>query len=185
VRLGDDGLVFRGNGARVEDWYGYDAPVRAAADGTVILVRDGEADRRPLDVSAPSIIDAAEAPGNVVVVDIGNGLFASYAHLKARSLRVVRGDRVSAGQILAHVGNSGNSQGPHLHFQIATAVEPLAGEGQPFVLDAFRLEGRVNSVPVLLAGTPWHATATQPAREVTGELPLENMVVRFPPARIP
>ncbi len=180
VRLGDDGRFFRGDGARVQDWYGYDAPVRAAADGVVVLVRDGAPDRRPLDVDAPSIVDAAEAPGNVVVVDIGHGVFTSYAHLQAGSLRVAQGDRVSAGQLVARVGNSGNSQGPHLHFQLASAIELLAGEGRPFVLSAFTLEGRVPSVPDLLAGAAWHATATQPAREVSGELPLENMVVRFP-----
>jgi murein DD-endopeptidase MepM/ murein hydrolase activator NlpD len=180
VRLGDEGRLFKGDGTRVQDWYGYDAPVRAASGGTVVLVRDGAPDRRPLNVDAPPIVDAAEATGNVVVIDMGGGAFASYAHLRAGSIRVASGDRVSAGQLLARIGNSGNTQGPHLHFQVASAIEPLAGEGRPFALNAFTLEGRMPSIPALLSGGAWQATPTQPARQVTEELPLENMVIGFP-----
>jgi murein DD-endopeptidase MepM/ murein hydrolase activator NlpD len=180
ARLGDDGLLFHGDGTVLEHWYGYDAPVYAVAEGTVALVRDGAPDRQPLDAAvAAATVEAIDAPGNVVVIDIGGGRFAAYAHLRPGSIRVTAGAHVAAGALLARIGNSGNALGPHLHFQVADAVEPLAGEGLPFALRAFTLIGRVPSVPALIAGAAWAASPSQPAREVAAELPLEKMVVRF------
>jgi murein DD-endopeptidase len=178
VRLGDDGTLFRQDGADVVDWFSYDVPVFAVADATVVLVRDGQPDTTPR-TAAPATVTASEAPGNVVVLDLGDGRFAAYAHLKAGSLVVTEGARVRAGQALARIGNSGNSLGPHLHFHVSTAVEPLGGEGLPFTTDQVELVGRVSGLAPLLAGITWAPQANQPARTVIAEMPLENMVVRF------
>jgi murein DD-endopeptidase MepM/ murein hydrolase activator NlpD len=48
-----------------------------------------------------------------VILALGKGRFAFYAHLKPGSLRVKRGDRVREGEVLALLGNSGSSTGPH------------------------------------------------------------------------
>jgi hypothetical protein len=178
VRLGEDGRLFTLKGTDVADWPGYDTPVVAVADGTVVLVRDGMADTLPR-TPPPAIIEARDAPGNVVVIDIGEGRYATYAHLKAGSITVKEGERVQSAQPIARIGNSGNSLGPHLHFHIADAVEPLGGEGLPFALERFELVGRVPGLAPMLAGSPWVPQANQPPRMVAAELPLENMVVRF------
>jgi hypothetical protein len=62
---------------------------------------------------------------------------------------------------------------------VSDAVEPLGGEGLPFALRSFELAGRIASLPALLTGSAWTPNATQPARAVAGEMPLEKMVVRF------
>jgi murein DD-endopeptidase MepM/ murein hydrolase activator NlpD len=187
--LGDDGLLFTGKGTELASWYGYDVPVYAAAAGTVVMTRDGAPDRPPFGAPPPPVMAAADAPGNIVVIDIGQGRYVSYAHLKPGTLEVAPGDRVVEGQRLARIGNSGNTLGPHLHFQVADAAEPLSGEGLPFSLRSFELTGRVPSIPALLGGAPWRAEPAQPARTVTDETPLENMVMRFgsgpPPAGRP
>ena len=67
--------------------------------------------------------------GNHVVLDLGGGRFAFYAHLQPGSLKVKVGDRVTRGQIIGLVGNSGNSTEPHLHFHISNGVSPLGSEG--------------------------------------------------------
>ena len=54
--------------------------------------------------------------GNYVVVDHGNGLSTLYAHCS--SLAVGAGQSVSKGQTIAYVGSTGNSTGPHLHFEV-------------------------------------------------------------------
>ncbi len=54
--------------------------------------------------------------GNYVVVDHGGGVMTGYAHMSRRSVSV--GQSVSAGQKLGEVGSTGNSSGPHLHFQV-------------------------------------------------------------------
>ena len=98
--------------------------------------------RRPhqgIDVSAPmgSPIVAPAAGrvmrvakergyGNVLEIDHGNGVVTKYAH--TQKILVKRGERVTRGQVVAKVGNSGLSSGPHLHYEIhvnGRAVDPL------------------------------------------------------------
>ena len=73
--------------------------------------------------------------GNHIVLDLGGGRYAFYAHLQPGSLKVKVGDRVTRGQVIGLVGNSGNSTEPHLHFHISDGVSPLGSEGLPYVLD--------------------------------------------------
>lgn len=93
--------------------YGVDI---GAPRGTPIrAVRDGVVTRS----------ERAGSYGNVVFVDHGNGLETRYAH--ADELLVRPGARVEAGQVLATVGSTGRSTGPHLHFEVrkdGVAVDP-------------------------------------------------------------
>ncbi|HEY8481945.1 MAG TPA: M23 family metallopeptidase [Spirillospora sp.] len=75
--------------------------------------------------------------GNCVVLDIGDGVYAVLAHLRRGSVRVRKGDRVRAGDVLGEVGNSGNSSEPHLHFHLMDRRRPGTAAGIPFV---FRYE---------------------------------------------
>lgn len=64
--------------------------------------------------------------GNLVVVDHGNGVATAYAH--NTSITVGTGQAVSQGQLIAYSGNTGNSTGPHVHFEVRVgggAVDPL------------------------------------------------------------
>jgi murein DD-endopeptidase MepM/ murein hydrolase activator NlpD len=64
--------------------------------------------------------------GNLVVIDHGNGLSTAYAHNSA--LAVVVGQQVAQGEVISYAGTTGNSSGPHVHFEVrvnGTAVDPL------------------------------------------------------------
>lgn len=76
--------------------------------------------------------------GNAVVLDIGDGQYAYYAHMKPGSIRVKAGEHVKRGDWLGQIGNSGDSRWPHLHFQVTTSPDILASEGLPFVIDHYR-----------------------------------------------
>jgi murein DD-endopeptidase MepM/ murein hydrolase activator NlpD len=82
----------------------------------VVIARDGVPDNTPFAPPFTAVVDLQSAPGNVVVIDVGDDRFASYAHLAHGSLLVTVGDEVAEGQAIGLIGNSGNSLGPHLHF---------------------------------------------------------------------
>ncbi|MFF7894951.1 M23 family metallopeptidase [Streptomyces sp. NPDC007907] len=135
---------FRPLARRPRDFPAFDAPVLAVADATVVRAVDGQRDHLSR-TSLPGLLylTLVEGPiremsgvhrllGNHVVLDLGDGTYAAYAHLRHGSLTVREGDRVRAGQPIARCGNSGNSSEPHLHFQLMDAPDPDAARGVPF-----------------------------------------------------
>ena len=101
--------------------------VLAAAAGRVIAVRDGVPDISIRAPGAPSV--AGHQCGNRVGIGLGNGWIIDYCHLAQGSLKVKVGDVVTVGQPLAHVGLSGDTEFPHLHFSVRHAnavVDPFA-----------------------------------------------------------
>ena len=92
------------------------------------------------------------ALGNYVVVDIGEGRFAFYAHMQPGSLRVKPGDKVTTGQVLGLLGNSGNTDAPHLHFHVMDGASPLLSDGLPYAFTSFTGEGRVTDEQPLFSG---------------------------------
>lgn len=101
--------------------------VLAAAPGRVSRLRDGVAD---ISVKAAGAVSATgQECGNGVVVDHGNGWETQYCHLAKGSVKVKVGDQVAAGQALARVGLSGNTEYPHLHITVRHAgatIDPFA-----------------------------------------------------------
>ncbi|MHA1198409.1 MAG: M23 family metallopeptidase [Candidatus Heimdallarchaeaceae archaeon] len=71
------------------------------------------------------------AAGNYIVIEHPNNEFSFYAHLILNSLKVKKGDKVKQGQVIGLLGNSGNSTGPHLHFQLMDSKNPLTARGLP------------------------------------------------------
>jgi murein DD-endopeptidase MepM/ murein hydrolase activator NlpD len=148
----------------------------------VTSVRDGVPENVPLAPSRAVRMNRENISGNYVIVDLGNDAFAFYGHLKPGSIRVQRGQRVLKGQVLASLGNSGNSDAPHLHFHLADANDPLAAEGLPFTLDSFAVLGTMTRSQMdqlfdqLFEGK--RATIEDAVvREM--EMPMGNAIVRF------
>ena len=104
-----------------EDWYGYGHEVVAVANGKVIWAKDGIPDNIPPKYS-DTLYKAETAFGNSILLDIGNDIVVLYAHLKFNSIKVNVGDKVNAGAVIGQVGNSGPSEGPHLHFDIIKKI---------------------------------------------------------------
>ena len=117
------------------------------ADGPVVAVIDGLPEQVP--GRAPTGLPLDQYGGNHIVQDIGDGNYAFYAHLKTGSVKVKVGDQLTAGQVIAALGNTGNSDAPHLHFHVMSTPDPLRSNGLPFVFKSFRLDSRVASQDAL------------------------------------
>lgn len=130
-----------GDARDVHSYYSYGQNVFAVADATVTSAKDGLPDNIPRTAAGFSTavpLTMENVAGNAIVLNLGDGQFAYYAHLKPGSVRVQAGDRVRRGDLLAQIGNSGDSRWPHLHFQVATGPDILASEGIPFLIDSYR-----------------------------------------------
>ena len=188
VRLFDDGRTFRGDPRDNSSYRAFGAKVLAVSDGIVRETLDGVPENVPDAVIRAVPITPATVSGNYVLLDLGNGAFAVYAHLQPGSLTVRKGDRVRQGQKLALVGNTGNSSEPHLHFHIADRPAPLDAEGIPYALDAFEVEAEPEVVtPAMkplgdsleIGGAVLARMNRRSARRPTREIPLLNTIVTF------
>jgi hypothetical protein len=175
VQLREDGRTFTGDPKDNKNYRCYGADALAVADSIVVAVKDGIPENVPGANSRAVPITLETVGGNHVILDLGNGHFAFYAHLQPGSLRVKSGDKVRRGQVLGLVGNSGNSTEPHLHFHISNANSPLSSEGLPYAFPAFQVQGK---------GWGWKPEAGGSAiekREMA--IPLELEVIQFPTDR--
>ena len=119
------------------------------------------------------------AGGNHVVVDMGEGRYAFYAHMQPGSLRVERGDRVEPGDVLGLLGNTGNTDGAHLHFHIMDSPSPLQSNGLPFTFTRMRGMGTITDPATLPTGAPVTIDQASFAGKRRGEMPLNNQVIAF------
>lgn len=98
--------------------------VLAVDSGTIIEIQDGKFDRE-------KAMSAQKGLGNYVVISHSGNILTYYGHLRKNSIIVKKGDKVIPGQKLALVGSSGNSTGPHLHFEVLdqnlNSVDPFSG----------------------------------------------------------
>jgi len=179
VRIGSDGLAFRGDPAKNTSWSAYGAEVYAAANGTVVDVKDGTPENDPTSDQKAVPITVETAPGNYIIIAMSNGYFSFYAHLQTGSIRVRVGDHVKVGQMVARLGNSGNSDSPHLHFHISDGNSPLGAEGMPYVLDSFEVQGVLPSKKLLIEGG-WKQQQLSTPDKRRFEIPVENAIVSFP-----
>ena len=113
-----DGRPYDGDGRRLTDHYSYGEAVTAPGAGTIVKVYDGIADNRPFSMNME------EPQGNAVVIKHGDNEYSLLAHLKADSILVKEGMKVSPGDLIAECGNSGASDTPHLHFHVMDAPVP-------------------------------------------------------------
>jgi urea transporter len=117
--LGDDGEKYKNLGNTVEDYYCYNKPVTAPADGFIQEIQDG------IEDNVIGQIDFDRNWGNTVIIKHDEKLYCKLSHLKKGTIKVVKGGWVNRGEIVAYSGNSGRSPYPHIHFQLQS--DPFIG----------------------------------------------------------
>ena len=188
MRLDEQGRLVHGDESDVHSYTDYGADVLAVADAKVVSVLNNLDDQVPRRLPEPSSITIETVDGNHVVLDLGGGRFAFYAHLQKNSIKVRPGDTVKKGAVLGKLGNTGNTSAPHLHFHIMNRPSPLAADGLPYLIDAFDFSGQIDiaafEAAPELAGDWGKGRSTKPERRER-EFPLNLNIINFPSAVAP
>jgi hypothetical protein len=171
LKVDSTGKSYTGDRTKNSSYYAYGTEIHAVADGIVVETKDSIPENVPGKLPPVSLVTVG---GNHIVVDIGNQKFAFYAHVQPGSLRVKVGDRVKKGQVIALLGNSGNSTEPHLHFHVSDALAPgtttLGSEGVPYAFPEFQLVGNCALTTAIVC------TRVTPVT-VRGGMPMQNQLV--------
>lgn len=114
---------------------GWGRELVAPAAGVVVRARADRPDQPVTNRSDPAFF-APEFPnggdmGNHVVIDHGNGEFSVIAHMMAGSVLVAPGERVEQGQPVGRLGNSGDTNGPHVHYQLQSGPNWVHADALP------------------------------------------------------
>jgi hypothetical protein len=184
IKVDSQDKAFRGDGKTSEQWLCYGAEVLAVAPGTVVETMRDMPDQPP--GTAPTNLTIPEIAGNHVLLDLGEGRYAMYAHLAPHSVTVHVGDRVKTGDKLGLLGNSGNTTGPHLHFQISDRPSTLDTTSLPFVFESMMLQSRtsanldeIENYSIKGTALPMDAKVAKP-QPLRLTMPLSRDVINFP-----
>jgi peptidase M23-like protein len=188
LKLDANGNFYHGDFKVAEDHLIFGQPIVAVADATVVDTLDGLPENTPgctpggngQDCPFLYDIDPSNALGNHVILDLGGGEYAMYAHMMTGSVRVHEGQHVQAGQLLGQVGNTGNSDAPHLHFQVMDAPAALASNGLAYGFGRFGLTGIATNVQDMQTTfEPANVIPVPAPHQRRNLLPLEGDVVSF------
>jgi murein DD-endopeptidase MepM/ murein hydrolase activator NlpD len=180
VQLSNDFRLFTGDRTKLESYPYFGAPIHAVGDGKVVSVVDDLPEQVPS--KTPSGLPLDQYGGNHIVQDLGDGNYAFYAHLKPGSITVKPGDDLKSGQQIAALGNSGNSDAPHLHFHVIDGPDPLMANGLPFVIKSFRVDQRAASrdaLDTVFIGQPAPLQPGFAAHDVSAASPLVLDVMTY------
>jgi hypothetical protein len=182
VRIDAGGFWWRGDPSKNESYIVFGDAVFAATSGVVVSTRNDLPENTPPH-PLPNL-DVDNALGNHVIVDIGDGRFATYAHLQLGSVQVSVGDRVHRGQHLGRVGNTGSSSAPHLHFHVtdSPAGNGTLSNGVPYVFTDFLLTGKVLNLDEWISqeiSVPAEIGDPEPPPQRRNQLPLQTDIVTF------
>jgi Peptidase family M23 len=178
VQLNDQNMLNSGPQDQLSSYAFFGDEIYSVANGTVVEIGDGLPEQVPGKLPEGATIQMAA--GNHVVVDIGEGRFAFYAHMQPGSLKVKVGDRVITGQVLGLLGNSGNTDAPHLHFHVMDGPSPLVSNGLPYVFTSFSGQGMLKDEKPLFTGGQVDVDESVLAGPHKKQLPLNDQVVSFP-----
>jgi murein DD-endopeptidase MepM/ murein hydrolase activator NlpD len=183
------GEFYTGDKTKNESYVDYGSKIYAVADGTVVSILDDVEANAPgvLPSTNPELrakLTVANADGNHIILDIGGGVYAMYAHMIKGTLKVKPGDKVKKGDVIGELGNTGNANASHMHFQLMNDPSILEGDSLPYVIDQFTYRGQLDakafadSDDYLTGGFfPPGLPAGQPRTE---QLPNELAIVDFP-----
>jgi murein DD-endopeptidase MepM/ murein hydrolase activator NlpD len=116
---------------------GWNREILSPAAGTIIYIRNdvpdnsrpGEPDLKAIATLPDPVMTYA---GNCVIIDHGNSEYSVMMHLQQGSIPVKAGQQIAANQVIGKLGNSGDTFGPHLHYQLQSGPRLFYDQTLPF-----------------------------------------------------
>ena len=176
IKLDSAGKLAAGDENVIANWHGYAADVLAVNDGVVASVRNDAAESPTLSAYVPA--SPENATGNYISLKIADKQYVFYEHLKPGSIRVKPGQKVTKGQVIASLGFTGQTTGPHLHLHVADKDSPLGAEGLPFEFEKYRLLGGYTDFSNF-GKTLWISSEKQNTNNIQADRPAPNSVIEF------
>lgn len=140
------------SGVPLNQYYCWGQPVYSPCDGTIIQARDGYEERQRANLWKdlknafrnahyfdPAKGDIQSVAGNYIILECGVSIYAAMVHLQTGSIMVSSGQSVKKGELIGRVGHSGNSFGPHLHFQLMDSSDILTANGLPCAFERYEV----------------------------------------------
>jgi len=126
------------SGASLSDWYGFDVPVLAPANGVIEFVRADMPDNTFDENGNRIFIEEFESYGhnaslgNFVVISIeATESYLLMSHFRKGSVTASEGDRINSGELIGNIGLSGDTAYPHLHMQMQDGLDPITSRPIP------------------------------------------------------
>ncbi len=120
-----NGNTHTGSGNNNSDYYCFGKTLISPGEGTIIELLNS------VDDNIPGSVNSKQPAGNYIIIEHYNKEYSFIGHLKKNSIIVNVGDKVTQGQELAKIGNSGQSSEPHIHYHMQNTSNPLKGDGLP------------------------------------------------------
>ncbi len=136
--LDDKCQLMCGKGTKNINYVGFNREVIAPSGGTIITINDGASENIKTGKTPKLTINKIKKmgfvhalSGNVVVIKHLNNEYSFMGHLANGSIRVKIGQKVKKGEIVAAIGNTGNSTAPHLHYHLMDGPDLLSARSLP------------------------------------------------------
>ncbi|MGM7681200.1 M23 family metallopeptidase [Cytobacillus sp. Hm23] len=139
-------------GAPLNNFYCWGKDVHAPCDGIIVKAEDGYKERARAHLLSdlyvalkaayafdPSKDNIQSVAGNYIIMKCDDNVFAGLVHLQTGSIKVSVGQSVKKGDVIGKVGHSGNSFGPHLHFQLMDSSDIVTANGLPCAFEQYEL----------------------------------------------
>lgn len=148
-------------GLPLKDYYCWGQEIYAPCDGIVVKAEDHYEERERTNLLGdlknayqnanhfdPSMDDPRTVAGNYIIIEHSAKIHAALCHLQQESIQVTEGQLVKKGDFLGRVGHSGNSFGPHLHFQLMDNRDISKAKGLPCAFEKYEVyrEGKWQKV---------------------------------------
>lgn len=123
-----ENLPYHDDLQKCENYYSYLEDIYAPCDGWVVDIVD-KYQNTHITKDRKIICDVDDPKGNYITIKHSHGEYSTICHIEKGTFKVKIGDIIKEGDILAKVGNSGNTQGPHIHFQVQKGTDTINSKG--------------------------------------------------------